>query len=57
MWGWLLERLRTEGDVGREITSPVDEGLLSVEEDLSQRIVTPTVFDSLGGCILVYIEH
>ncbi len=57
MWGWLLERLRTEGDVGRDITSPVDEGLLSVEEDLSQRIVTPTVFDSLGGCILVYIEH
>ncbi len=53
VWGWLLERLSTEGHVGRVVSSPVsNEGVLSLEEELSQRIVTPTVFDSLGGCIL-----
>ncbi len=39
--------------MGRVISSPVsNEGVLSLEEELSQRIVTLTVFDSLGGCVL-----
>ncbi len=47
MWGWLLERLNAE--LCSSYRPMLEKKYLAAEGELSQRIMNPTVFDSLGG--------